>query len=139
MGLRLRESFHLSSNNLRPILVLKFVHCSVVLQVHLKLFRYLCYKISITYHELLIHLFTAHKDPYENIYVVVRGHKDVILHAPTDHPWMGYKSFNQAVYKRNLQGALEPSELRDSEQIPWIATDPLAPDLEENPGYIVST
>ena len=84
-------------------------------------------------------MLTAHKDPYENIYVVVRGHKDVILHAPTDQPWMGYKNFKQAVYKRNPEGALEPEELRDSEGIPWIATDPLAPDLVENPGYKVRT
>ena len=82
--------------------------------------------------------FSAHKDPYENIYVVVRGHKDVILHAPSDYPWMGYKTFRQAVYKRNPEGALEPEELRDSERIPWIATDPLAPDLAENPLYEVS-
>ena len=81
---------------------------------------------------------SAHKDPYENIYVVVRGHKDVILHAPSDYPWMGYKTFGQAVYRRNPDGALQPEELRDSERIPWIATDPLAPDLAENPLYEVS-
>ena len=45
----------------------------------------------------LSYFFPAHKDPYENIYVVVRGHKDVILHAPSDHPWMGYKSFRGAI------------------------------------------
>ena len=49
--------------------------------------------------KLSLHKFPAHKDPYENIYVVVRGHKDVILHAPTDQPWLGYANFRQAVYR----------------------------------------
>ena len=85
-----------------------------------------------------MHKFSAHKDPYENIYVVVRGHKDVILHAPTDQPWLGYANFRQDVYRRNGGGgALEPHELRDCDEIPWIATDPLAPDLTQNPGYKV--
>ncbi len=50
---------------------------------------------------LIAQTFPAHKDPYENIYVVVRGHKDIILNPPTDLPWMGYKMYKQAVYKRN--------------------------------------
>lgn len=34
-----------------------------------------------------------HKDHYENIYCVVSGYKDFILHPPTDLAWIPYGKF----------------------------------------------
>merc|ERR1711973_722803 len=45
---------------------------------------------------------SMHKDPYENIYCVVRGHKDIILQPPTDLPWIPYKELTPGVYKRSV-------------------------------------
>ena len=33
---------------------------------------------------------STHKDPYENIYCVVRGYKDITLFPPSDLPWLRY-------------------------------------------------
>lgn len=41
-----------------------------------------------------------HKDPYENIYCVIDGYKDFILIPPTDLPYVPYKKYPQAVFKR---------------------------------------
>ncbi len=46
----------------------------------------------------------AHKDPYENVYVVVRGHKDFTLFPPTDLPWMCYRDYPTGVFERNEGG-----------------------------------
>jgi len=40
-------------------------------------------------------LFLAHKDPYENIYCVIRGYKDFILFPPSDAPWLYYENYDQ--------------------------------------------
>ena len=57
---------------------------------------------------------SVHKDPYENIYCVVRGHKDITLQVshgrdwqcvhspvqpPTDLPWLPYREYSPAVYR----------------------------------------
>lgn len=82
-----------------------------------------------------------HKDPYENIYCVVSGEKNFILHPPTDLPWIPYRNYPSAVYKEYESGKwiIEPiaNETSDSEQIanstltPWICIDPLNPDYKK--------
>ena len=41
-----------------------------------------------------------HKDPYENIYCVIDGYKEFILIPPTDLPYVPYKRYPQAEFKR---------------------------------------
>ena len=77
---------------------------------------------------------STHKDPYENIYCVVKGFKDIILFPPTDLPWLPYKLCDQAVYQKSPNGFVIET-LEDSPKLPWIAVDPLNPDLKEFPGY----
>lgn len=48
-----------------------------------------------------------HKDPFENIYCVVSGYKDFILHPPTDRPWIPYKKCRLASYKETTPGIFD--------------------------------
>lgn len=88
---------------------------------------------------------SMHKDPYENIYCVVSGEKNFILHPPTDLPWIPYRNYPSAVYKEYEYGKwiIESiaNERSNSEHIvnstltPWICIDPLNPDYEKYPEY----
>jgi len=80
---------------------------------------------------------SMHKDPYENIYCVVRGHKIITLHPPTDLPWIPYKNYKPAVYKSSDSGF----EIKDvpGPDMPWICVDPLNPDLVNYPNYANAT
>lgn len=92
---------------------------------------------------------SMHKDPYENIYCVLSGHKDFTLHPPTDRPWIPYKKYPTATYlecapgqfviKPNSSNNVKSSmqcDLKDEENsIPWICIDPISPDLEKYPTY----
>jgi len=84
---------------------------------------------------------SMHKDPYENIYCVVRGQKNIILHPPTDLPWVPYKKYKPAVYKYFEE--FRKFEIvkcdDDSPEVPWVAVDPLNPDLETFPDYANAT
>jgi jumonji domain-containing protein 7 len=70
---------------------------------------------------------STHKDPYENVYCVVRGSKDVTLFPPTDLPWLTYQRCGQAKYARTSTGAFAIEHLTDAPKVPWIAVDPLNP------------
>jgi len=52
------------------------------------------YKLRV-YKNFVVTVCVAHKDPYENVYVVVRGYKDFILFPPSDAPWLYYKDYKQ--------------------------------------------
>ena len=78
--------------------------------------------------------FSAHKDPYENIYCVVRGHKDIILFPPTDYPWLTTKVCSQALFVQDDE-SFHIKVLEDEPEIPWIEVDPLNPNLEKFPEY----
>ncbi|XP_012226382.2 bifunctional peptidase and (3S)-lysyl hydroxylase JMJD7 [Linepithema humile] len=86
---------------------------------------------------------SMHKDPYENVYCVVSGEKNFILHPPTDLPWIPYENYPSAVYKEHESGkwTIEPTinETHTSEHIasstPWICIDPLNPDYKKYPEY----
>jgi len=81
---------------------------------------------------------SMHKDPYENIYCVVRGYKDIILHPPTDIPWIPFRNFTPAVYKSNRDEEFRIEDVEGPE-VPWVSLDPLDPDLETYPQYSNST
>jgi len=80
---------------------------------------------------------SMHKDPYENIYCVVRGYKDITLHPPADVAWIPYKSFTPAAYKYTEGGCI--IEDLAGPKVPWICVDPLRPDLDAYPEYANST
>jgi len=82
---------------------------------------------------------SMHKDPYENIYCVVRGHKELVLQPPTDLPWVPYRDFRPAIYKENTKTGEFDTEEINSSLVPWIAIDPTSPDLETYPEYANST
>jgi len=77
---------------------------------------------------------SMHKDPYENIYCVVRGHKDIILQPPTDLPWIPYKELTPGVYRRS-EDVWKKDIDEDSDKVSWIVIDPINPDLEQHPDY----
>lgn len=80
-------------------------------------------------------IFSVHKDPYENIYCVIDGHKDFILIPPTDLPCVPYKMYRQAVYesvKPNNDYSIKPIM---EDKISWVAVDPLNPDYDLYPEY----
>ena len=76
-----------------------------------------------------------HKDPYENIYCVVRGHKDITLHPPSDLPWIPYKQLKPAVYRERQDGSWDSELCPNTPSVDWIAIDPLSPDTETYPEY----
>ena len=73
-----------------------------------------------------------HKDPYENMYCVVSGHKDFILHPPTDQPWIPYHNYPKAIYKE-IAGDMKI--VPEDGTVPWISIDPLKPDYDKYPSY----
>lgn len=75
---------------------------------------------------------SLHKDHYENIYCVVKGKKEFILHPPVDAPWIPYKSFECGVYT-NVEEDVSINYL--DQKVKWIPVDPLNPDFEEYPLY----
>ncbi|KAB7496914.1 JmjC domain-containing protein 7, partial [Armadillidium nasatum] len=78
---------------------------------------------------------SMHKDNYENIYCVVNGYKDFILHPPTDAPWIPYKLYPQACYNSDSDGKFTIKPVEDSLYVPWICIDPLHPDFDSYPQY----
>ncbi|XP_062509764.1 bifunctional peptidase and (3S)-lysyl hydroxylase Jmjd7-like [Corticium candelabrum] len=67
---------------------------------------------------------SMHKDHYENIYCVVKGEKQFILHPPTDAPFIPYDWYLQGRYKEvggKFDIISEPGE-----KVPWICIDPLS-------------
>lgn len=85
---------------------------------------------------------SMHKDPYDNLYCVVSGHKDFILFPPHCQPWIPKKLYPTGVYERNAdtqQYHIKPLKDENDENEPlltkWISIDPLAPDLAAHPKY----
>lgn len=127
---------------------------------------------------------SMHKDPYENMYAVVRGAKTFILHPPTDLHCIPYELYTAARYKKvgddtdedagtkycimdelNQQCCEECETQNKCEEllkeglvyhqvsckapplvdrlcschapscVPWVAIDPLKPDLKKYPNY----
>ncbi|XP_069960865.1 bifunctional peptidase and (3S)-lysyl hydroxylase Jmjd7-like isoform X4 [Cherax quadricarinatus] len=82
---------------------------------------------------------SVHKDHYENIYCVVSGYKDFILHPPTDMPWVPYKCYPAATFKEVTPGNFIIEENTSIGTVPWICINPLKPDLKKYPQYKSAT
>ncbi|XP_076115665.1 bifunctional peptidase and (3S)-lysyl hydroxylase Jmjd7-like [Mytilus galloprovincialis] len=78
---------------------------------------------------------SMHKDHYENLYCVVKGWKKFILIPPTDQPFVPYELYDPAVYVQNGNGSFTIKPTDSSDKVPWIAIDPLNPDLALHPEY----
>ena len=92
---------------------------------------------------------STHKDPYENMYAVLRGYKDIILYPPSDVSYMPYRNCKQAKFQRSTLGNdIEDIKTKngreysnfsieelDEGNIPWIVSDPLNPNFTEYPEF----
>ena len=75
---------------------------------------------------------SLHKDHYENAYAVVRGSKTFTLLPPSDRFYLKYESFRVAEQKYSNGGW---EVVKTDNRVPWIALDPLKPDLGKYPLY----
>jgi len=75
---------------------------------------------------------SLHKDPYENLYCVVKGEKTFTLFPPCDRLFLPYKIYpmGQYVYD-HAKGLWNILEIDGT--TPWIAIDPLNPDTKSYP------
>ncbi|XP_004927524.2 uncharacterized protein LOC101736097 [Bombyx mori] len=79
---------------------------------------------------------SMHKDPYENIYCVIDGYKDFILIPPTDLPFVPYKKYKQAEFKRNgSDWDIVPLNDGVNYDLPWVCIDPMDPDYDQYPEF----
>ena len=80
---------------------------------------------------------SLHKDPYENLYCVIKGQKHFILYPPCDRFFMPYKSFSVGKFcLRNNAWTIEDQKNNgDSTVVPWIAVDPLSPNYKKYPQF----
>ena len=94
---------------------------------------------------------STHKDPYENMYTVLRGYKDIILYPPSDISYMPYKNCKQSKFTRSKSENLESTTTTNKNQqnnhstfsivsveeptVPWIVIDPLKPDIANYPDF----
>lgn len=65
---------------------------------------------------------SVHKDPYENMYCVVSGHKDFLLHPPTDLPWIPYGRYRPARWNDEADGSLRVVDDPHADQVPAHAS-----------------
>ncbi|XP_017128379.1 bifunctional peptidase and (3S)-lysyl hydroxylase JMJD7 [Drosophila elegans] len=82
---------------------------------------------------------SMHKDPYENLYCVISGHKDFILIPPHQLSCVPRRIYPTGVYTTSDGGQFHIEAIRDedgNEQLTeWVSIDPLAPDLATYPEY----
>nr|XP_022340536.1 jmjC domain-containing protein 7-like isoform X1 [Crassostrea virginica] len=77
---------------------------------------------------------SMHKDPYENLYCVVRGWKKFLLIPPTDAGFVPYETYQAAKFiERDGEFHIEDDE--ETDRVPWIAVNPLDPDLVKYPDF----
>lgn len=79
---------------------------------------------------------SVHKDHYENIYAVVRGSKHFTLLPPSDAAFLREGDYPPARYRFDASSgrfAVDREEGEDA--VPWIAVDPLHPDLARFPEF----
>ena len=75
-------------------------------------------------------LTTFHKDPYENLYVVVRGTKTFKLMPPSDVFRMHIGTYQTAQYARARHCSLELRPCEPASEVRWCPIDTTAHDLE---------
>jgi len=66
---------------------------------------------------------SMHKDPYENIYCVVRGWKEVTLQPPHDVAWLKVRQLSPAIYRPGEAGQLEARRVAGP-RVPWVCPAP---------------
>ncbi|KAL0484050.1 hypothetical protein AKO1_004664 [Acrasis kona] len=76
---------------------------------------------------------SPHKDPYENIYVVVCGVKVFYLLPPCSQPWLHEEMYHQALYSLNKDDNWVSKPIEQSDPIPWIPVDLSNIDYEKYP------
>ncbi|PSN56311.1 JmjC domain-containing protein 7 [Blattella germanica] len=99
----------------------------------------------------------------------LNGHKEFILHPPTDRPWIPYKKYPLGIYQetmpvtfdiipyqnqtsdvlKEIERSSEPPEVETEiveenkksveDTVPWICIDPLNPNYEKYPLYKKTT
>lgn len=71
---------------------------------------------------ILTAFLSVHKDPYENIYCVVSGHKDFILIPPVSYHNVPRRRFPSGVFKTSPEtGSMEIKPIIDGEWISYIS------------------
>ncbi|OWF43314.1 JmjC domain-containing protein 7 [Mizuhopecten yessoensis] len=78
---------------------------------------------------------SMHRDHYENLYCVVRGWKKFILIPPTELAHVPYELYQSAYYREKDKGGFEIVDDEATGKVPWVAIDPLSPDLDRYPQY----
>lgn len=96
---------------------------------------------------------SLHKDPYENIYLVIRGSKTFTLLPPTEFYSLHEKLFTHAQYVYTPSFTTSPStssapptsssssssfsisKTKPELKIPWIPVDPTSPNLDRYPRF----
>ncbi|KAG0661517.1 hypothetical protein C6P46_003929 [Rhodotorula mucilaginosa] len=82
---------------------------------------------------------SLHKDPYENIYTVIRGSKTFTLLPPSEAYCLHEQVFPHGRYTFDEASSTFAVERTSPEvTLPWIPIDPLAPDLVEFPRYALA-
>ncbi|XP_022340537.2 bifunctional peptidase and (3S)-lysyl hydroxylase Jmjd7-like isoform X2 [Crassostrea virginica] len=77
---------------------------------------------------------SMHKDPYENLYCVVKGWKKFLLIPPTDAGFVPYETYQAAKFKER-DGEFHIEDDEETDRVPWIAVNPLDPDLVKYPDF----
>ncbi|KYR01333.1 transcription factor jumonji [Tieghemostelium lacteum] len=76
---------------------------------------------------------SLHKDPYENIYCVVRGSKLFTLIPPIDYPFLYEKEYKSATYDKDMNIQIDEPPMN----VPWIPVDPCQSlEVNESLGYL---
>lgn len=78
---------------------------------------------------------SVHKDPFDNIYCVVRGVKTFTLLPPTDVRYLYEKPFPIGSYYQSKPGE-KFAIVKEKGNVPWCQVDPLIPDLKKYPDFI---
>ncbi|KAK2497146.1 hypothetical protein MC885_016982, partial [Smutsia gigantea] len=75
------------------------------------------------------------KDHYENLYCVVSEEKHLLLHPPSDRPFIPYELYTPATYQLTTEGSFKMVDEEAMEKVSWIPRNPSAPDLAWCPCY----
>ncbi|KAK4703976.1 peptidyl-lysine (3S)-dioxygenase / protease, partial [Phenoliferia sp. Uapishka_3] len=74
-------------------------------------------------------------DPYENIYLVIRGTKTFTLLPPTEFYCLHEREFPSAHYTHTPPSTFELAPSSPPFSVPWIPVDPTSPDLSLYPRF----
>lgn len=80
---------------------------------------------------------SLHKDPYENLYLVVRGSKEFTLLPPIEYFCLHEQRYSHACYDLDpITNAFTIKQCVHADaSVPWIPVDPLEPDLDRYPRF----